>query len=113
MNIQFCDNCENLLFIYLNNETLIYKCKNCNFEKIGDETTHCVYRNDLQNKDKINKINIKMNEFVQFDPTLPNINNGSIHCKECSGTNIIFTLNNSNEMKYTYICETCNSQWAN
>ena len=113
MDIQFCDNCENLLYIYLENEKLIYKCKNCNFSKYGNESTYCVYRNDLQNKEKINLMNVNMNEFVQYDPTLPSITNGSIVCKECSNENIIYIMNNVDEMKYTYICKNCNSQWTN
>ena len=34
MDIQFCDNCENFMFIYLDSDDkLLYKCKNCNFQK--------------------------------------------------------------------------------
>ena len=69
MDIQFCDNCENLMFIYLDEQNdLIYKCKNCNFQKAGDATTKCVYRNDLQNKEKIQEMNVKMNDFIKYDP---------------------------------------------
>jgi len=113
MDIQFCDSCENLLYIYLDDEKLIYKCKNCNFSKSGSKETYCVYRNDLQNKEKINSMNIIMNEFIEMDPTLPNITNGSISCKECSNNDIIYVLNNSEDMKYTYICKKCKSQWTN
>ena len=114
MDIQFCDNCENLLYIYLDDDkSLIYKCKNCNFKKDGDNNIYCVYRNDLQNKKKINNINVKMNDFVKFDPTLPSINNGNIVCKECSNTDILYVINDVENIKYTYICKKCNSQWTN
>jgi|TARA_B110000495_G_C22802294_1_gene468625 DNA-directed RNA polymerase subunit M/transcription elongation factor TFIIS len=113
MDIQFCDNCENLLYIYLDDEKLVYNCKNCNFKKDGDNTIFCVYKNDLQNKKKISNINVKMNDFVKFDPTLPSISNGNIKCKECSNTDIIYTINDVENIKYTYICKKCNAQWTN
>jgi len=113
MDIQFCNNCENLLYIYLDESELIYKCKNCSFSKPGNSDTYCIYRNDLRNKTKINSMNIKMNDLVKHDATLPVINNGNIVCKECSNTEIIYILNNPEDMKYTYICKKCNSQWCN
>ena len=58
MDIQFCDNCANMLFIYLDDTKLVYKCKNCNFMKDTNENSHCVYRNDLNNKEKIQEMNI-------------------------------------------------------
>lgn len=113
MDIQFCDNCENMLFIYLADTKLIYKCKNCNFTKDTNENSHCVYRNDLQNKEKIQEMNINMNDFIKYDKTLPSINNDKIVCPECSKNDILYILNNSDEMKYTYICKECNTQWSN
>jgi len=113
MDIQFCDNCENLLYIYLDDKQLIYKCKHCNFSKSGNDSTYCVYRNDLQNKEKISLMNVVMNEFVPNDPTLPSITNDKIVCKECSNNDIIYIMNDTEDMKYTYICKKCNSQWTN
>lgn len=113
MDIQFCDNCANMLFIYLDDTKLVYKCKNCNFMKDTNENSHCVYRNDLNNKEKIQEMNIKMNDFIKYDPTLPSVNNDKIACPTCSKKDIIYILNNVDEMKYTYICKDCDTQWAN
>ena len=115
MDIQFCDNCENFMFIYLDKKELLYSCKNCNFQKKGEKTTRCIYRNDIQNKEKIQEINVKMNDFIKYDPTLPSINNDNISCPKCSNKDILYILNNVDEMKYTYICKAdqCNQQWSN
>ena len=115
MNINFCDQCENLLFIFSDeNKKLIYKCKNCNYIKKDADVSQCVYRNDLSNTDKMGDMNIKMNNFIKYDNTLPSIKQSNIKCpKSCEDNEIIYILNNSNDMKYTYICKSCNSQWSN
>ena len=116
MDLQFCDNCENLMFIYLDeDEELLYRCKNCNFQKKGDSLTKCIYRNDLQNKEKIQEMNIRMNDFIKYDPTLPSIDSDNITCPNdtCDNKDILYILNNIDEMKYTYICKKCNEQWSN
>ena len=53
-------------------------------------------------------------DFIKHDKTLPSIKNTNIKCpKSCKDSEIIYILNNSNNMKYTYMCKTCDSQWTN
>jgi DNA-directed RNA polymerase subunit M/transcription elongation factor TFIIS len=114
MNINFCDQCENILFIFKKDNKLIYKCKNCNNVKENANVSQCIYRNDLNNEQKIQEMNIKMNDFIKHDKTLPSIKNTNIKCpKSCKDSEIIYILNNSDNMKYTYMCKTCDSQWTN
>ena len=121
MDIKFCENCSNLLNIYLVTEgeaksNIEYRCKNCNY-KSNNETlkSFCVYKNDIENTAKIKELKVKMNDFVKFDPTLAEISHENIKCpnESCQKNEIVYLLNDRDEMKYTYICKACDTQWVN
>ena len=83
MDIQFCDQCENMMYPYMKqvpdeNDKILYVCKFCNFSRDSEEGSYKIYQNDLGNTSMIKKSNFKMNTFVKFDKTLPKINNSKI-----------------------------------
>jgi DNA-directed RNA polymerase II subunit RPB9 len=116
MDIQFCSECDNLLFLYEDGETnkLYYGCKACGNIKDNSET--CIYNNDF--KIDISKT-ISQNKYLKEDITLPSIkDNINIKCpnEECGNegeSKILYVKYDTNSMKYLYICNHCNHKWTN
>tara|TARA_Y100000996_G_C22510861_1_gene638325 strand:+ start:520 stop:867 length:348 start_codon:yes stop_codon:yes gene_type:complete len=114
MDINFCNNCNNLLFLYSNeDDKLYYGCKVCsNIQEYNNK------QNLLKSSDTINKEIINTNENLINDITLPRISNPNIKCinEECAKKNkskVIYIKYNSQELKYIYICENCGKKWTN
>lgn len=121
--MKFCSQCDNMLYIKINSENnneLVYYCRNCNFE----DTTHtegalCILDNQIQNKEQ--KFNHNVNKYTKLDPTLPRIYTMKCVNESCktntehSGdkkTEIIYMRYDDTNLKYIYICPTCNFYWS-
>ena len=79
MEIEFCPNCDNLLFLYSEEgeKKLYYACKTCG-EKQDKLVNNCIYNNtyDIDLSETINT-----NQFLKDDITLPTIKgNPNIKC---------------------------------
>ena len=115
MEIQFCENCDNLLYIYseLSTNNLYFGCRACSNTK-PFESDKPVY-NSNQHID-ISE-HIKNNKWLRYDITLPKIiDNPNIQCpnEECDKKNIIKYIKYDNDnLKYIYICDNCNTKWNN
>lgn len=118
--MHFCNKCENMYYIKIdekNTNKLIYYCRKC-----GNE-------NDLFNTDNVTILstNIKksedsfthiINKYTKLDPTLPRTDKVLCPNKDCE-TNIdkamkreiIYIRYNDIEMKYVYLCSTCDTVW--
>ena len=115
--IQFCDTCNNLLFLYSDEENKLFLgCKLCESTKEYNEAK-CVFNNNF-NID-IHEI-INHNKFLADDITLPIINDSKIKCpnKECISlknkkSNINYVKYDYDNIKYLYICKDCNQKWIN
>ena len=120
MEVNFCDYCDNLLYIYSNeeNNSLYLGCKVCGNKKDYSESK-CIYSNDfkIDLSETINK-----NENLIYDVTLPSINNNpNIKCvnKECSSikenkpSDVIYIKYDYENLKYLYVCKYCNQKWKN
>ena len=115
--IEFCDNCNNLLFLYSDkNNKLFLGCKLC--ENIKEyNKPQCILNNNF-NID-IHEI-INHNKFLSEDITLPSISDNKIKCPnvDCPSlkekiTNIKYIKYDYDNIKYLYICESCNQKWTN
>jgi DNA-directed RNA polymerase subunit M/transcription elongation factor TFIIS len=113
--MKFCNVCNNMLYIKVDNDQLQYFCKNCEFTT-ADETTSsvCVMENVLDE----NVTNVKQysTPFIKYDPTLPRVNN--IKCpnskctKEGAAQNeVIYIKFNPIKMSYLYYCCYCEHFW--
>ena len=73
--INFCDNCNNLLYIKNIKELnkLQYYCRNCDNTQEYKNNDNCVYKNKINNDFYIH--NITNNKWLIKDPTLPVLNN--------------------------------------
>ena len=113
--MDFCEVCENMLYIKINEDDesserkLIYYCKNCNetYDKINDN--NCVYHVSYE-LDNIKRDNV-INKYCVNDPTLPKAQG-----KKCPNTNcpakkqnIVYIKSDDNNMKYIYICVDCHN----
>ena len=115
MEVSFCNNCDNLLYIYKNDEGHILNvCKVCNSQNPIKEQMICAYSSKVE----LNKTHIlSTNKYVTHDITLPIIkDNKNITCNnpECTDpTTMNYIKYNDADMKYIYICRGCGNTWNN
>ena len=118
MENQFCENCNNSMYIYLDKDTskLYLYCKACNNK--ADYNKNLIYDNDF-NIDLSESIN--NNKFINYDLTLPHIHNQNIKCSnsQCKSilenkiSDIIYIKYDKDNMKYIYSCNYCGQKWTN
>jgi DNA-directed RNA polymerase subunit M/transcription elongation factor TFIIS len=103
-----------------NNNQLSYYCRSCGH--IDDTLTSenvCVLDTQLRKGEQ--KFNHIINEYTKFDPTLPRVYNikcPNASCKtnaltksEAPPAEIIYIRYDDNNMKYLYMCVTCDTVW--
>jgi len=118
MDVSFCTDCDNMLFLYMDDEKneLYYCCKSCGNKSKRVDTTQLVYTNDNDVIDKCEFIN--NNEYITHDVTLPSItNNSNIKCQnelcDSKEVNIKYIKYDEINMKFLYICNHCGCKWKN
>lgn len=122
--MEFCKECDNLLYLKINNKEddteILKQCYNCNFCKKIDidnkETNKCFYQN-INDVDKLQYYLLKK-ENLRHDPTIPHINVipcPNQKCPSYSGTkNDIFYISiNKEKLMYLYVCNNCLTHWTN
>ena len=126
MEVNFCPECDNLLYIYSDEENKLYHgCKFCKYQSIKNtlnaegevsiKDNNCVY----DTKKLIGGLDlIKNNQYLKHDITIPHIfSNKNLRCPAecCVGkrTKIRYINYDNDNMKFLYICEACNTQWTN
>ena len=79
-DIHFCSECNNMTYIYLNEEKqLIHYCKACSKSEEFENENPCIYSTNFINYDISESIN--KNKYITHDITLPKINdNINIKC---------------------------------
>ena len=120
--MKFCTVCDNMYYIGINEKDgnqLSYYCRNCGHtdETIASENV-CVLNTQLRRGEQ--KFNHIINEYTKLDPTLPRIYNmkcPNIACKtnvekeKKLDTEVIYVRYDDDNMKYLYMCSTCDSTW--
>jgi DNA-directed RNA polymerase subunit M/transcription elongation factor TFIIS len=127
--MKFCEQCDNMYYIGINEKDsnqLTYYCRNCGHkdESITAEGV-CVLNTQLkQGEQKFNHI---VNQYTKLDPTLPRIysmkcpnascttNHGAgtsaAESKESGSCEVIYMRYDDDNLKYLYICVTCDTMW--
>jgi len=135
--MKFCEQCDNMYYIGINEKDsnqLTYYCRNCGHkdESITAEGV-CVLNTQLkQGEQKFNHI---VNQYTKLDPTLPRIysmkcpnpscttNQGTssgasasasasaVESKETGSCEVIYMRYDDDNLKYLYICVTCDTMW--
>ena len=118
MDISFCKDCDNLLYLYKSEDSgeLYHCCKACGSQSKIEDKVKLVYTTDKGNLDKCETINNNM--YITHDITLPSIvNNPNITCrnKDCDSeeTCIKYIKYSDVDMKFIYICNHCGYKWKN
>ena len=120
--MNFCNGCSNMYYLKIESnsesaDTLIYYCRNCGNEDVNPTSENiCVSATNLkQNKQQFDSF---INEYTKLDPTLPRTN--TIRCPnsncETNKTDnaereIIYIRYDDTNMKYVYMCSTCDTMW--
>jgi len=119
--MKFCSVCENMYYISISREdenTMIYYCRNCgNKDTDTMNEGFCVLNTQLK-KDG-NTFSHIINRYTKLDPTLPRIYNikcpnGTCKTNEEAHTSpaeVIYMRYDHDNMKYLYICVTCDTTW--
>ena len=109
---RFCKQCENMLYIELNEETpdnISYYCRKCGYkENVDDDQEYCISTINVKQTEK-NKGNI-INKYTKQDPLLPIVN---IPCpnKHCGSKEVIYIRHDEKNMSFSYICKDCDTTW--
>lgn len=118
--MKFCSNCDNMLYISIDSEDankLTHTCRQCGYIDpiVGGEGLVVL---DTKLKMSEQKSRFIINDFTKFDPTLPRIYTLKCPNNECktndsdaTQTEIIYLRSNDADMKYIYLCPTCDTQW--
>lgn len=119
--MHFCSICRNMYYIRINEEDsnkLEYYCRNC-----GNEDHTLAFENVCVSKTNVKKteqsFNHIINKYTKLDPTLPRINNILCPNPDCdtnkkdSEREIIYIRYDDTNMKYVYMCSTCDTVWQN
>ena len=127
--MKFCEKCDNMYYISIDNandDQLIYYCRFCS-HKDENLTEEGVVVLKTQYKKNEQKFNHMVNQYTKLDPTLPRIYNMKCPSAECPTNNgsgsasasassttpceIIYLRYDDDNMKYLYICTTCDTSW--
>ena len=116
--MHFCSNCENMYYIRLDaddSNKLIHYCRKCgNEDQTFTSENVCISKTELiQSEQGFSHI---INKYTKLDPTLPRINtilcpNANCETNKGKEKEIIYIRYNEKDMKYVYLCSTCNHVW--
>ncbi len=119
--MHFCINCENMYYIQLdekNPNALVYYCRKC-----GDINENITMDNVSISKIQLKKgeqqFNSIVNKYTKLDPTLPRIDRVLCPNNDCNTNHpdtpelreIIYIRYDDSNMKYIYLCSTCDTVW--
>jgi len=116
--MHFCSECSNMYYIRIsadNPNKLIYYCRNCGHEDFALNVDNLTITN-TQFKKVTSQVTY-INKYTKLDPTLPRINNILCPNAECltntknEPREIIYIRYDDINMKYIYLCSSCNTVW--
>jgi DNA-directed RNA polymerase subunit M/transcription elongation factor TFIIS len=107
--MEFCEVCDNMLYLEPTPEGLQHKCKKCGSQKSidGSVVSSVVFVKPEQA--------IPINKYTKFDPTLPRAPTVPCPTKGCPNatlpSEVIYYRYNHAELKYIYLCPKCDVLW--
>lgn len=114
--MRFCDICNNMLYLKVNDEKLSYYCKNCNFCVIDDSaSSKCVMRTTLD--EDVSSFKQYMTPYIKYDRTLPRVDNIECPNNDCKTKTskldnmVIYIKYNQSSMSFLYYCCHCEKFW--
>lgn len=117
--MKFCSNCNNYLYVDLDEEkNLIRYCKNCSHKIIEKKEGGSVLVIDDNKIDDVTRYSQFLNKNIKYDPTLPRVNNiecTNLKCtkKKDEENEVIYVKYDFVNMKYLYYCCKCEQYFRN
>jgi len=122
MDVNFCENCENITELYVreSDSLLVNHCRACNISTECKREDRCIYKMEFGKRDK--SISLNRNQYLTQDVTLPKIKgNENIKCTnaECPTvdgsvpSSITYIKYDLAELRFMYICDHCGQKWVN
>lgn len=119
--MHFCTQCSNMYYISINPEQpdqLMYYCRNCGHTDTTISATNVTVCK-AQLKKSQQEFSHIINKYTKLDPTLPRVSNILCPNPECPTNNskakvdreIIYIRYDDKDMKYVYLCSTCDTVW--
>jgi DNA-directed RNA polymerase subunit M/transcription elongation factor TFIIS len=117
--MHFCSFCQNMYYISIDPSDpnkLIYYCRNCG-NKDSNISIENVTVSKVQLKKSEQEFSHIINKYTKLDPTLPRKNNILCPNAECATNTedkpreIIYIRYDDINMKYVYLCSTCDTVW--
>ena len=117
--MKFCTVCDNMYYISIDpndSNKLVYYCRNCG-NKDSDLSIENVTVSKVQLKKSQQEFSHIINKYTKLDPTLPRVT--KILCpnadcdtnKDDTPREIIYIRYDNQNMKYVYLCSTCETVW--
>lgn len=118
--MHFCVKCRNMYYIQTSEEnpnTLEYYCRKCGHTDTDIKADN-ISISKVQLKKTEQQFSHIINKYTKLDPTLPRVNRILCPNEQC-GTNteeavpreIIYIRYDDSNMKYVYLCSTCDEVW--
>ena len=117
--MHFCSNCSNMYYIRINSDDpnkLVYYCRKCgNEDKLLAIENVCVSKTQIKKSEQ--SFSHIINKYTKLDPTLPRVNNVLCPNPDCltntqdTPREIIYIRYDDTNMKYVYLCSTCDTVW--
>ena len=118
--MHFCTNCSNMYYVQISGENenvLNYYCRKCGHIDNSTKVDN-VSISKVQLKKDQQQFNNFVNKYTKLDPTLPRVDrvlcpnsvcptNHDEHVKK----EIIYLRYDDTNMKYIYLCSTCDTVW--
>jgi len=118
--MHFCSQCQNMYYISIDpNDVnkLVYYCRNCGNNESNLNLSEDVTVSKIQLKKSEQEFSHIINKYTKLDPTLPRVTNILCPNADCStnkddkSREIIYIRYDDTNMKYVYLCSTCNTVW--
>jgi DNA-directed RNA polymerase subunit M/transcription elongation factor TFIIS len=118
--MEFCPDCNNLLYFTTSTGSVQKYCKNCDYksniqDEVLDKVNSLIYERHIKEQN-INYDYI-VNDYTKNDPTLPRNENIICPNKNCDSNknnkkrDVRYIKYDEEGMKYIYICAVCDTRW--
>lgn len=115
--IRFCDICENKYYHHISDDKLVYYCRVCGkVDDISVSENVCVLNIKYGQDHGSKPIDMIVNRYTKYDPTLPRIalpcpNARCENNKNDKTSEVIYIRHDNNNMKHLYMCVDCDHIW--
>ena len=117
--MHFCSICQNMYFTSVDpndSNKLIYYCRNCGHTDNNISSSNVsVFKSQLKKSEQ--EFSHFINPYTKLDPTLPRVNKVLCPNPDCATNKgdeekeIIYIRYDTINMKYAYLCSTCDTVW--